>query len=440
MESINIWLGAMACCFDAIIMLWFVTNILAERREMKWWGILPFFVFLFADGFLLGDNLVLQILVFFVILLLYERFILKGRFWEQLIIALITLVVITLVNCFVFQLVAVLSGYDTKQLMQIQGIPQILMVLLDKIALFITFFIVIRVVHVEQKMKHEEEMITIILFLAVFVNGIVSVAMIENKENDTWEAAGLLVINILQIGIAVLIHYLLNGLRRQRKLKEENAILSMQIYEQENRLRQTEELYQTTRKMRHDMKRYFTTYLELLEAGKTEMVIEDLCLTLKNRLPARQVVYTSNQIINAVINDKMRRCQEQDIQFDIQITDDIPDKSEMDDAIILSNLLDNAIEAEEKIQDSVRRKISLKIFCYKGMLNLIVRNYIESSVLEVNPAMRTTKMNKFYHGIGIDSVREMVKCQKGEIDFAEEDSYFVAHILLPKENSEERIC
>ena len=430
MENINVITGVMACIFDSVIMLWCVTKILGEKREIRWWS-LPFFVLLFFDGFLLEQYVILQATLVIGLLFLYERLFLKGNSLRQLIIALGCVVTITLINGLVLYSAAVVSGMDVAEIVRLQGVPRILIFIMDKVVLFVTYYLMERVIHVDRKMKLVQEIITVILYLAVFVNGIVSIAILTNPDTGG-KRMGVLLVNVIQIGIAVAIHQLLKQLGRQQKLKEENDILSMQIYEQEYRLRQTEELYHATRKMRHDMKRYFTTYLELLEAGKTDMVIEELRQTLRTRLPEKQVVYTSNQVINAVINDKLCCCQEKDIVFDIQITNDIPDNSGMDDAIILSNLLDNAIEAEEKVQEVAKRKISLKIFCYKGMLNLIVRNYIQESVLERNPSLRTTKRNKWYHGLGIDSVREMVKGQKGELDFAEEDSYFVAHIMLPK--------
>ncbi len=423
-----------ACCFDSAIMLWSVQKILGEKREIKWWNFLPFFLLLFCNGFLWGKWMVLQVISIPVILLIYQRLYIEGRFWQQLIVAIVCIIIITLVNGMVIQVASIVGGGNVTESIARQDLVWVELTMLDKVALFITYFMVVKFFRMEQKMKLGEEIVIVILFSTVFVNGMISVMIMQNGYYNDREVAGLLIANIMEVVVASIVYYIMHTIGKQRQLRAENAILSMQIHEQENRLRQTEELYQTTRKMRHDMKRYFTTYLELLEAGKTELVIEDLQQTLQNRLPAKQVVYTSNQVINAVINDKMRICQEKEIFFDIQITDDIPGDSGMDDAIILSNLLDNAMEAEERIADSSKRKITLRVFCYKGMLNLIVRNYIEKSVLKENPFLRTTKKNKLHHGVGIESVREMVKGQNGEVDFAEEDSNFVVHIMLPKES------
>ena len=434
MEIINLITSIGACCFDAAIMLWSVQKILGEKREIRWWNFLPFFLLLFCNGFLWGRWMVFQVICIPLTLLVYQRLYIKGSFWQQLMVAMVCIIIITLVNGMVIQIASIVGGENVTESMARQDLVWVELTMLDKVALFITYFVVVKFFRMEQKMKMGEEIVIVILFATVFVNGMISVMIMENGYYNDREVAGLLIANIMEVVVASIVYYIMRAMGKQRLLRAENAILSMQIHEQENRLRQTEELYQATRKMRHDMKRYFTTYLELLEAGKTEMVIEDLQQTLQSRLPAKQVVYTSNQVINAVINDKMRICQEKKISFDIQITNDIPADSGMDDAIILSNLLDNAIEAEERISEEDKRKITLRVFWYKGMLNLIVRNYIQKSVLKENPFLRTTKKNKLHHGVGINSVKEMVKVQKGEVDFAEEESSFVVHILLPKES------
>lgn len=98
-------------------------------------------------------------------------------------------------------------------------------------------------------------------------------------------------------------------------------------------------------------------------------------------------------------------------------------------AILLSNLLDNAIEAE-KLQTE-KQQIALKMFVYKDSMNIIVENYIEESVLQKNPNLKTSKHDKKGHGIGIDSVKELVRRENGTIAFFEENGNFVAHVMIP---------
>ena len=95
----------------------------------------------------------------------------------------------------------------------------------------------------------------------------------------------------------------------------------------------------------------------------------------------------------------------------------------------MSNILDISIEPENLHTE--KHQIALKIFVYKDSMNIIVENYIEESVLQKNPNLKTSKHDKRGHGIGIDSVKELVRREEGTIAFFEEKDNFVAHVMIP---------
>ena len=100
----------------------------------------------------------------------------------------------------------------------------------------------------------------------------------------------------------------------------------------------------------------------------------------------------------------------------------------MDISIILSNLLDNAIESSLK-QEPVNRFIDIQMFKRMGMNNIIIRNYIGTSVLRNNPQLNTTNKDDTGHGYGIKSIKKLVEKYNGDINITEENNYFVVHIM-----------
>ena len=97
--------------------------------------------------------------------------------------------------------------------------------------------------------------------------------------------------------------------------------------------------------------------------------------------------------------------------------------------VMLSNLLDNAIEAEEQEKEE-NRYIRLNIGMEQEMLHLVVGNYISESVLKNNALLETSKNNKQLHGIGLKGVKEFVQYKEGEIEVFEENHMFVVHICM----------
>ncbi len=63
-------------------------------------------------------------------------------------------------------------------------------------------------------------------------------------------------------------------------------------------------------------------------------------------------------------------------------------------------------------------------------MSILVSNSIETSVLTDNENLETSKKDKELHGIGIKTIKEIVKKYDGMIQFYEEEKEFCCHILL----------
>lgn len=228
--------------------------------------------------------------------------------------------------------------------------------------------------------------------------------------------------------IAVLM-YLIKSFDKQSRCALENSALKVRISEQEQQAFEEED-YRRMQMLRHDMKRYFVTYLQLLREGQSEFVESDMQQMIGERMVLKRQRYTKDMVFNAVINEKAQRCRERKITFTANVVlETVQDNMEY--GIMLSNLLDNAIEAEEDVAEQLRR-ISLNIRTEGEMLHVIVENYVEEPVLEHNPRLATTKLNaELEHGIGLKSVKRIVSENKGEMEIFDKDKTFVIHICIP---------
>lgn len=99
----------------------------------------------------------------------------------------------------------------------------------------------------------------------------------------------------------------------------------------------------------------------------------------------------------------------------------------MDFSAVLTNLLDNAIEAKCE-EDPV---LEVEIVRKRGYDCIGVKNRVRSRVLLENPELRTTKENGTQHGFGILQVREIVEKYEGMVEFFEEDGMFLVWVMIP---------
>jgi sensor histidine kinase regulating citrate/malate metabolism len=132
-----------------------------------------------------------------------------------------------------------------------------------------------------------------------------------------------------------------------------------------------------------------------------------------------------------ITNYKLQKAKSKDIklQTNINIPDDLI-VDEKDIATILGNILDNAIEACEKL-DEDKRYIVINIGVNKGYLNIYVENSSVGNYNKIGDKFITTKATNIRsHGIGLSNVRYIVERNDGIININAEDDRFTIKISI----------
>ena len=151
---------------------------------------------------------------------------------------------------------------------------------------------------------------------------------------------------------------------RQKHFIEEQQVKAMK-----KRLEEAENFYGSIRKVRHEMKNHMANIKGLAGAGEYGE-IEDYVRRMDETMQELEYKYvTGNAVTDVIINDKCRRAEKAGIRFDADFRygGEIP---VFDMGIIPNNLLDNAIEACEKLETgkgfihlSLKQKSSF--YCWK---------------------------------------------------------------------------
>lgn len=118
----------------------------------------------------------------------------------------------------------------------------------------------------------QQELLISGIFLLVFCCLSVFIILLKQVMLPRILQIAFAVITLLFLGIILLVLWLLNHLQNQNRELLENSILRTQLREQEKLMKVSEESNQKIREVRHDIRRYFSNYLQLLEEGKVELV------------------------------------------------------------------------------------------------------------------------------------------------------------------------
>ena len=221
---------------------------------------------------------------------------------------------------------------------------------------------------------------------------------------------------------------------RQKAFVEEQQVKAMK-----KRLEEAENFYGSIRKVRHEMKNHMANIQGLAGVGQYGE-IEDYVRRMDETMQELEYKYvTGNPVTDVIINDKCRRAEKAGIRFeaDFQYGGEIP---VFDLGIILNNLLDNAIEACEKLEQG-KGFIRLMLKRKKQFLLLEVENSFDGAVPirkgSLFPA--TTKQNVLpdivtEHGIGLENVRDVAGRYFGGVNIKVKRDVFHVTVMLQQEN------
>lgn len=220
--------------------------------------------------------------------------------------------------------------------------------------------------------------------------------------------------------------YLCTYMARAVKTDMELRMLSYQksYYEE------IEKNQQTVRKLRHDMKNHLNIIGMLITDEKTPEA-KNYLTELNQEFAVTAKTYCSNEVVNAVLNNKEQSAAEAQIrcEFQIDLAED-PQMEDIDLCALLSNTLDNAIEACRKIPEASERFLSVKARCQKGFFSYKVVNSKANEVTEENGCFVTSKKDAGLHGIGLKNVKQIVAKYEGYVEVSYDEHSFTVVVMI----------
>lgn len=143
-------------------------------------------------------------------------------------------------------------------------------------------------------------------------------------------------------------------------------------------------------------------------------------------------LHTGNEALDIILFKKKLDCFRRDIQL-ICIADGkrLDFMSESDIFTLFGNILDNAIEGVERLDDPDDRIIQLTIVGKNSFVQIREENYFRDELLLSGQTLMTTKEDKEHHGYGMKSIALLVEKYGGHHKIETRENFFALDILLP---------
>ncbi|MDD5952855.1 MAG: GHKL domain-containing protein [Oscillospiraceae bacterium] len=247
---------------------------------------------------------------------------------------------------------------------------------------------------------------------------------------DLWMQNNRLVAEFLPcfLGAAYLVFCILYCIENERKINAEHKaeITSIAVEQQKKELDAMKRKEQEIRRLHHDMRLFLSTLSVCLEEGQTDQAKALVSSYLTDAEPTKVQRFCSIDLINYILSDFAAKCDGHHVAFQHKVEIGSLDLDLNMVASILSNALDNALNAQKDLPQGDRRvKLTMKTVNEKLLLS------VENPVA-TQPVFRDgfPVSHREGHGYGTQSIRYLTERLNGKCQFQGDDSTFIVKVIL----------
>lgn len=268
----------------------------------------------------------------------------------------------------------------------------------------------------------------ILLILAIGVLNYLKVFV----EDPKFQFFTMILVSVAYLCMSLLC-WLLVYLRRlnEKTVRELSAEKKLSIY-RTNYYKKLIEKEEETRRFRHDINNHLM-YLTSLVYEEDIQGVSKYLKSLNHQLQKidKSVFITGNDLFDVILNEKLQSIHE---NIKVLVMGKAVCKLQVDDVdlcTIFANLIDNAAEAVEKInQDQAYIIINFK--AGHSFLKISIKNSVSTEVVcQKDGLPKTTKNDQKDHGVGLWNVKKTVEKYEGEFKIIAESNEFQVEIVLP---------
>ncbi len=246
---------------------------------------------------------------------------------------------------------------------------------------------------------------------------------------------GYILVESLFLAMLLLFYFLYFRMAREldakSRLQQENQFLQMQSAQYETLRTAIAE----TRQARHDLRHHLNA-ISALAQREDWPALQGYLAQVREAVPSQELQLCLNPAVDGVAGHYATLCRREQVPFTCTL--DLPRHlpvSEMDLCVVLSNLLENALEASCDLPPAARG-IRVQARTHNGRLVLLtVENPFAGGISrQADGLFRSSKRKG--PGIGLQSVQRIAEKNGGYCNFETENGLFRANIMLRSRDDE----
>ena len=354
-------------------------------------------------------NLVTNLICFYAVTLLY-----RGSNRKRILVAILIYSINMACDYLAYSL---FTGSKIKE-----SVPQIFSIVTDLLIL-ICELIAERIPGEEAKQEYIRGLgvILAIPILGIFMLHAFSIVDIENRGLMIGESFGIL-------GVNILVFYLYHTHLEMYQKLHEKEVLEQQVKVYSNQLEVIEQTQAKVRSLRHDMCHHIQELRRFAVRSEGQEAMRYLDKMESAMTNEKEFVYSGSKEIDGLLNYMLEKANNALKQVEIEIKNlRSIDEYSFELAVILGNLLDNAIEAAWRTEEQLLR---FRMEEDKGVLYIHVANRYNGKLHEKEGHLLSSKSDEKKHGIGLKNVKDIVEKNHGVLDIRYDNRMFEVDVIL----------
>ena len=230
-----------------------------------------------------------------------------------------------------------------------------------------------------------------------------------------WQLLAMHLLGLLSL-FCILFSY--KKLQQNFRLSTEISLLEQEEHSLNQYVEEAKARYDETKSFRHDIRNHIAVVKNLLQSGKLEEAVsymEDMDdMAEKMSFPCS----TNNPVVDILVGNKLGIAKSMGIDVDCSLLLPYPcSLRDIDICIILSNALDNAIQAVKRLDAGMEKYIHVSGRIQGDFLMMEIENSFHGK-------------GAFQKGTGLSNVKKVAEKYGGAMSIEAQENKFVLHVLL----------
>ena len=237
-----------------------------------------------------------------------------------------------------------------------------------------------------------------------------------------------IVIPTIYIASIFIIYFII--IKYHETYEENNNLILMkgQVQSIQDQYKLREKKDEEVKILRHDMKHILITLSSLIKNDKPEEALDFINNYVTTIDSTKTKNYCNDSIINSILEYYCSKAEDEDVILNIKVNniEDALNVPPYETAVLISNCLDNAIKAANKLKNN--RIVDFKFWNNDGRLILQCKNNYDGIIL-IDKDGRPTNLAKG-HGLGSDSIELFAKKYNLNITYEITENIYKINIIF----------